>query len=331
MRLALARRRKYSKKRLAALSAHLRRAEEIVDGKACVYVTGSFGRNEGYNHSDLDIFIVGLSSGAGSNSKPLLSNLEATLLKAELIRAVKRLKFPDFSGDGVFLQHYTVTDLIETLGTRKDDASNTFTARLLLLLESKPLLGATVYSKVIRQVVSKYWRDYKSNNGNFLPAFLANDILRLWRTLCVNYEAGTQPQPSEKKYKRRLKNYKLKHSRLLTCYSALLLLMDIWNRKGTVSPSDASAVVSLTPTERIERLLSTSTSEDVSGSLSKLLDHYDGFLKYTEDTEQELLQRIARASHWNKLKKSAPDFSAALYSAVMHIGKGDTFHRMLVV
>ena len=37
----------------------------------------------------------------------------------------------------------------------------------------------------------------------FMPAFLANDILRLWRTFCVNYEARTQTEPAEKKAKRK--------------------------------------------------------------------------------------------------------------------------------
>jgi hypothetical protein len=58
--------------------------------------------------------------------------------------------------------------------------------------------------------------------SSVVPAFLANDILRIWRTFCVNYEARTETEPAEKKAKRKLKNYKLEHSRLLTCYSALL-------------------------------------------------------------------------------------------------------------
>src|SRR4029077_19402552 len=77
------------------------------------------------------------------------------------------------------------------------------------------------YDEIVRDVIDGYWRDYQDHQANFMPAFLANDILRIWRTFCVNYEARTKREPDDKKASGKLKNYKLKHSRLLTCYSAL--------------------------------------------------------------------------------------------------------------
>ena len=142
-----------------------------------------------------------------------------------MISATRRLKIREFSGDGEYLVHYTQHELVEALGKRHDDAKNTFTARLLLLSESRPVLGTQVYDKTIDNVVEAYWRDYEDQKNDFTPTFLANDILRLWRTFCVNYGASTSSEPAEKKAKRKLKNYKLRHSRLLTCYSALLYLL----------------------------------------------------------------------------------------------------------
>ena len=84
-----------------------------------------------------------------------------------------------------------------------------------------------------------------------MPAFLTNDILRLWRTFCVNYEAGTEREPEDKKAKGKLKNYKLKHSRMLTCYSAILWLLAIYAKKNSVSRDDAFAMTGMTPTERL--------------------------------------------------------------------------------
>jgi UTP:GlnB (protein PII) uridylyltransferase len=40
------------------LRARLNVAEMMASGKACVYMTGSFGRGEASKHSDLDLFIV---------------------------------------------------------------------------------------------------------------------------------------------------------------------------------------------------------------------------------------------------------------------------------
>ena len=238
-------------KRLSRIKNLLKAAAKSAKGKGCVYATGSFGRGEASRFSDLDLFIVGRTI----RNKRALGRLDEICITADLVRATRRLNIPDFSGDGEYLAHYTIPDLVESLGTAKDDATNTFTARLLLLLESRPLLGEDVYDHAIKEVIGAYWRDFKDHKKEFIPAFLSNDILRLWRTFCVNYEANTSTEPPRQKAKRRLKNYKLKHSRLLTCYSALLYLLAIFKIRKTVTPNDARQMVRLRPIERLEFLL----------------------------------------------------------------------------
>ena len=249
----LADRRSRSAKRVKEFQAELTKAGKICEGKACVYVTGSFGRGDAGDHSDLDVFIAGRShtDESGKEVRDLL-NLEEIRLKAELIDATRKLNFPEFSGDGEYLVHHTIDHLVKTTGKPEDDANNTFTARLLLLLESRPLVGDDVYHEAIDSAISQYWRDYEGHESKFVPAFLANDILRLWRTFCVNYEARTSDVPEAKKNKRRLKNYKLKYSRMLTCYSALVYLLALHNSAGTVTPDDVRGMVAKSPTERLE-------------------------------------------------------------------------------
>jgi UTP:GlnB (protein PII) uridylyltransferase len=186
-------RRRSTDKRIKELRKQLRQAEKLAADKACVYMTGSFGRGEASQHSDLDIFIAGKDK----EGIRVLRRLDEILLKAELIKATRKLRIQDFSGDGEYLQHYSVDQLVRTLGTPEDDAKNTFTARLLLLLESRSLLGETVYKHVIKEVIRAYWGDYEEHKNDFVPAFLANDILRLWRTFCVNYEARTSNPPCQ--------------------------------------------------------------------------------------------------------------------------------------
>jgi predicted nucleotidyltransferase len=168
----------WTSSRIEQLQATLSEAEKRSAGKACVYATGSFGRGEANPHSDLDLFIVGKADGQG---KRVLKRLDEICIKADLIEATRELKIPEFSGDGRYLEHYTVQELTRTLGTPDDDSINTFTARLLLLLESCPLLERAVYDE-ISEVIVAYWRDYEDHKNEFMPAFLANDILRLWRT-----------------------------------------------------------------------------------------------------------------------------------------------------
>jgi predicted nucleotidyltransferase len=193
----LVQRRSEATSRIERLQSELKNAEGLCQGKACVYLTGSVARGEATPHSDLDIFIVS----KGSSSDPGLTRLDEILLKADLIQTVKKLGYPPFSGDGEYLTRHFIPDLVGALGQPHDDVNNTFTARLLLLLESKSLLEKEVYDEAIGDVVAKYWKDYPDHKGDFQPAFLANDILRMWRTFCVNYEARTQSIPAEKKQK----------------------------------------------------------------------------------------------------------------------------------
>jgi predicted nucleotidyltransferase len=327
-------RRSETGERFEQLKEQLLVAEKLVGQKACVYVTGSFGRGEASKHSDLDLFIVGRSEsdrGGCEKERSELSNLEEIRVKADLIEAVQKLAVPEFSGDGEYLIQYTDRQLIKTMGTRHDDAINTFTARLLLLLESKPLLGANVHAKVIADVVAAYWKDYSEHKNQFMPAFLANDILRLWRTFCVNYEAGTSTEPEEKRAKRKLKNYKLKHSRLLTCYSALLYLLGIFVSQKTVHCEDAIQMARLTPTARLEWLLERAELSAAHKTIRKLLAHYEKFLDATGHPEADLVAVFLDPEKSRSRLRSANTLGDLTFEAIELIGQRCAFHRVLVV
>lgn len=335
----LARRRKYSSDTIVKLRAQFAEASKFAAGKACVYATGSFGRCEGSDHSDLDLFIAGLSEkvrrtdGAGEDFGPvnMLNHLDEICVQAELVKQSRALGFPEFSGDGRYLDHHSVFEFTSTLGTEKDDVANTFTARLLLLLESKPLIEDAIYDVIVRAVVDSYWRDYLDHQTAFMPAFLANDILRIWRTFCVNYEARTKREPEDKKASGKLKNYKLKHSRMLTCYSALLYLLAVYNANKSVSPSDAVAMTKLTPTERLEWLQENAAPPEARSVLEKLLNQYDRFLESTNFAETDLIEKFLDKELRHRYVAAANEFGDSMFEALEIIGMKSSFHRLLVV
>jgi hypothetical protein len=329
----LSNRRAQTAARIETLRGKLVEAEKLASGKACVYATGSFGRGEASQYSDLDLFIVGkgFTDEKTSKKSSLLNGLDEICIKADLIRATRELKIPEFSGDGKYLVHYAVHDLTDTLGKPDDDATNTFTARLLLLLESCPLLGADIYKDVTSEVLGAYWRDYSDHRNNFVPAFLSNDILRLWRTFCVNYEANTETEPALKKAKRKLKNYKLKHSRLLTCYSAILYLLAIYGRHNTVTPENALQMIEITPTQRLEWLLEQSDLSEAHGEVRKVLGQYLQFLHTTNASEDVLVNQFMDKDTARKFIASAYKLGDYMFHAINKIGQGNLFHRLLVV
>jgi hypothetical protein len=320
-------RRAQTDKRIEELRAELIQAEKLAGTHGCVYMTGSFGRSEASKHSDLDLFIAGKDK----DGQPLLKRLDEILIKADLIEATRKMEIPDFSGDGEYLQHYSVYQLVKTLGKPEDDANNTFTARLLLVLESQCLLGSSAYRDIIEEVITAYWRDYEANKTEFIPAFLANDILRLWRTFCVNYEARTSTEPERQRAKRRLKNYKLKHSRLLTCYSGLLYLLAIYSEKQTVSPTDAVAMTQLTPTQRLEWMLRQDRLSASHLAVGELINCYESFLKATDDKEEALVDIFLDTKRRKEHFKPANQLGDLVFKVLENVGQRIRFHRLLLV
>jgi hypothetical protein len=261
----------------------------------------------------------------------VLPRLDEICIKADLIETTRQHKFPEFSGDGEYLVHHSTGELIGTLGKPEDDASNTFTARLLLLLESRPLLCESVYKNIITEVVAAYWRDYEDHKLTFMPAFLANDILRLWRTFCINYEARTQADPAEKKAKRKFKNYKLKHSRLLTCYSGLLFLLYTYQKYNTVHPSDVLTMVELSPTSRLEWLASDNGKASTKDHVAAVLKLYERFLEDTDKPELQLIQEFLDRDKARAYMQNANELGDKVYDLMSSVGGDSSFFRLLVV
>lgn len=329
----LFRRRERTNSRIQSLKATLTNADSLVAGKACVYATGSFGRGEAGDFSDLDLFIVGQADGVAREGKPqrsMLSRLDEICVKADLIRVIKEHGIPDFDADGQYLGHHSVDEFIEALGTVEDDVLNTFTGRLLLLLESRPLLGEGVYDGVIKQVVDAYWGDYKGHESEFVPAFFSNDVIRLWRTFCVNYEARTERSPHEKKIKRKIKNYKLKYSRLLTCYSSLIYLLAVYTNRKTVSPVDAVEMMRLSPAQRLESILSDAAFARAHDDIRDLLALYDEFLDKT-NVKPSVLFDLFDGDGGRKYMDDAYAFGDSMFEVLNKIGNGNRFHRLIVI
>ncbi len=326
------RRRQFTISRVQEFRATLAQSDHLAAGKACVYATGSYGRCEASCYSDLDLFIVAKNKSGGPNEiVSQLNRLDEICIKADLIKMSKRFKLPAFSKEGHYLVHYTANDFTKSLGKPEDDFTNTFTARLLLLLESCALIGEPIYQEITGDVITAYWREYEQHSQNFKPVFLANDILRLWRTFCVNYEAFTDTSPSEERAKRKLQNYKLKHSRLMTCYSAILYLLFIYRKNETVTPRDAKKMFATSPTHRIEEMANDAYLADASGKLRELLDQYETFLKETNMPKEELEERFADTTHSERLREASTRFGDTMFETLNKMGGGTPFHRMLVV
>lgn len=128
------RRADFCEKRIKAVSARLiKAAGDSIPDNLCAYVTGSYGRLEASPYSDIDIFFV-LNN---SNAAERMPKVDEHHLYSALAKICKGLKLPEFSNDGEYLRVHQLTEILENVGNPKDDFSNNFTARMLLLLESR--------------------------------------------------------------------------------------------------------------------------------------------------------------------------------------------------
>ncbi|AHD03117.1 nucleotidyltransferase domain-containing protein [Leisingera methylohalidivorans] len=301
---------------------------KILGDKACIYATGSFGRLEAGSKSDLDLFIVSKVAKDGEKTVNLLSNLDVILAKAELIRAVRNMNLPDFDGDGKYLTCHAVSDFLIHLGSPEDDYRNTLTGRLLMFLEGRAVVGEDVFNEVIEEVIAEYFRDYADHSDAFIPAFLCNDILRLWRTFCVNYEFARRKNISAQE-KARIKNLKLKHSRMLTCYSAICFLLYCYKKNRTVTPQDAKEMVSLTPTDRLTHIAREANDPKLAEANDDLISRYSEFLKTTDMPDEELQHEVSE--NWKAWEEKSYDFGDKLNFYLKTLGEETRFFRLLVI
>lgn len=336
-------RQEFSRRRLGEVAEKLADARAAFGTNCCVYATGSYGRGEATLSSDLDLFILGLTKPKDSVTdrqppEPVLSGLDQICLKRDLICATRELGLPEFSGDGEYLQHYTVQQLTTSIGARDDDSANTFTARLLLLLESRPILGETVHSQAVADVIDAYYLDYEDHADSFEPVFLINDILRLWRTFCVNYEHRTRRSPSatagaeeqpQRKAKRKIKHYKLTHSRMMTCYSAVASLLDVFERQKTVKKADVEAMAQASPLQRLAGLRLARPA--VESQVQAVLDHYQHFLHHSHQSEAELVTLFQERAYARERLEEARLFGQLMFELLAAVDGGGRLFQTLVV
>lgn len=230
------------------------------DKDVSVVMMGSWGRREVTSESD-DDFMALVHGTERAKIAPTIPEI-AKVLDAE----------PGIAG--YFGGIVGSADLVNFIGLDEDDVCN-LTRRLLLLLESVPLTNESEHAAVIEESLARYLSSAKDYRP---PRFLLNDVVRYWRTICVDF-AGKHKENNEKWG---LRNAKLRTYRKGLFAGGLLPVLECSRLKVSGMTPFLTAQFSMPPTDRIaESFLRHSLAD--SGARCMLA--YDAFVGRLDDAE----------------------------------------------
>ncbi len=199
-----------------------------------------------------------------------------------------------------------------------DDTSKAFTTRILILLESIPILKEDLYEKLINNLCGTYLEEF-IREGKY-PLFLTNEIIRFWRTMCIDYR--WKKVETEKTWGDR--NIKLRFSRKLLCFSSLLLLV-LLNKKK-IGYQEFSNYVHCPPSIKlmhVHNIVSnnglTKNDENVLKIIENILIGYN-----------EFLESISSEEIRNSLKKLEFESRDSNQDYIDLKEKAKNFHRNLI-
>ena len=320
----LTERRDFSRQRLSELTTRMLEINEVRNLTGlCIYATGSYARGEASPHSDIDLFFVHAGSGASGMSK-----LDQLRLFARVIDIGAELKFPTFSNDGEYLKILYSEQALEKLGGREDDYHNFFTARMLLLLESVHLVNESLYKRMLHEVVESYFRDYPDHAEEFRPVFLINDIIRFWKTLCLNYEHRRNKPEHDKasKRKQQVKNFKLKFSRLMSCFGTVVAIC------ASSTPVNRDFVIALTPMSPLDRFRNAVANlPELQPLVADVLADYVWFMDNTNLSAVELTALFDSRDEKINLFQRADAFGSKMFEVLDHVARKNGYSRYLVM
>ena len=255
-----------------------------------VGVNGSYARREATKGSDIDYFFL-------ATNNDISSLRERQTAFEDFVRMHTNLQLP--ASDGVFAEPLPVNDICRIGG--QGDSNVTLTRRMLLLLEGEWLFNESGFHDVRSRLLEKYLYDQPGEDK--ICMFLLNDIIRYWRTICVDLEqkiyADNKP--------REIRLIKLRFSRMLLYASGVLAIGQGHGLRYEDKKRSLNALLAKHPIDRIQFI--------AREAAAPVLDLYAEFLKAlgTPDIRDSLADEGRNSLVFEDLRHKAGRFRDDLH------------------
>jgi hypothetical protein len=258
------------------------------DAGASIVLMGSWGRAEVTTESD-DDFMVLIYGEERSGVAPSVGEISAVLDNPP-------------GSQGIFAAPVYSENLVQNIGLDDDDNKN-LSRRMLFLLESTAVSGDEVYRSVRAEILDRYLDE--SVKPYRPPRFLLNDLVRYWRTICVDFAGKEREGPD----KWGLRNAKLRTSRKILFAGGLIPVLECFRFDCEPMREYIEGQLVMPPTDRIAQAFLENRATDEGGRALGAYDEFTG--RMNDQGFRRELQGVSR--------ENADDSTA--FSDVQRIGK----------
>lgn len=284
-------RKEFSERTLAKLRSVLEK-EDIKDGLSVV-ASGSFARREASELSDLDYFLICDRQEDKADYEPELARIR------EMLQTV----VPNMpSADGAFDRLVSINGMLKNIGGQ-EDRNDKITRRILLLLEGEWLYNKDTFDECRKKILGRYINKHITDHQ--LLMFFLNDLIRYYRTVCIDFEYKTTE--GDKPWGTR--NIKLIFSRKLTYFSGVLVAAESAQLDYQNKIAVTKNLLTMTPINRIQNICGARSD--------KALQSYDRFLeaistRAMRDIFDEVTPDRPHRAEFRELKNEGHRFTMAL-------------------
>lgn len=269
--------------------------------KLCIVVTGSYGRHEASEESDIDLYWF-IDADIADKEETLKTEIES------VGSIINRHVTKDTGSTGTFGTSVVVTqsDLVGNIGGDKDTNMN-LTRRMLLLLEGTSLYNKDKFNEIRRNLINKYIKI--EQNPNQIPRFLLNDIIRYYRTITTDFEFKV----SEGSKEWGLRNVKLKFSRKFLYFGGLLSIADLIGVNDIEQQKEKLEQIFDKPV--FEKVYACAEKHNLIEEMHQIFNLYDNFIEKISNPEnRKILESVTKSQRndnalYQELRKDSEEFS----------------------